>query len=66
MGKGTGDRAEGAWDQAKGRVREAVGDLEDDPSKKSQGRRDQAKGKAKEAWGKLKDAGEDLRRKSKD
>ena len=36
------------WDEAKGRVKEAVGDLTDDDDMKRQGKVDKAAGKAKD------------------
>jgi uncharacterized protein YjbJ (UPF0337 family) len=42
------DRAEGAMDKARVRVKEAGGALTGDKSKKSEGRADQKKGKAKQ------------------
>ncbi len=42
-------------DKAKGRVKEAAGDISGDKSKKSEGRSDQNKGTAKDKLGKLKD-----------
>jgi len=39
----------GALDKAKGRMKEAVGDLTDDPQLKREGRIDKAAGKVKDA-----------------
>ena len=47
-------------DQAKGRVKEAVGDLTDDKDLKSEGRRDRLAGEAKEKLGEVKDKIEDV------
>jgi len=47
------DRARGAGDKAKGRVKEASGALTGDSSLKAKGRGDQAKGTAKEKKGLL-------------
>lgn len=52
------DRAEGAADKAKGRVKEAGGSLTGDKSKKAEGRADQRKGKAKEKSAAAKDLAE--------
>jgi uncharacterized protein YjbJ (UPF0337 family) len=45
----------GEGDKAKGRVKEAVGDLTDDKDMKREGKVDQAAGKAKEGVDKVKD-----------
>ena len=45
----------GEMDKAKGRVKEAIGDLTDDDDVKNQGRADQAAGTAKEKVDKAKD-----------
>ena len=58
---GTNDRAEGAWDKTKGKVKEGVGDATDNESLEREGRADQAKGDAEQAKGHLKDAAEDVR-----
>jgi uncharacterized protein YjbJ (UPF0337 family) len=49
------DRAEGAADKAKGRVKEAGGSLVGDKSKKAEGHADQRKGTAKKKSGAAKD-----------
>jgi len=46
-------------DQAKGKVKEGIGDLTDDESLEAEGKRDQAKGDLKEGWEKTKDAVKD-------
>ncbi|MGH2678746.1 MAG: CsbD family protein [Actinomycetota bacterium] len=58
---GEKDRAEGKWDETKGRVKEAAGDLTDDRETEAKGKADQTKGKAKQAKGDLKDAGEKVK-----
>ncbi len=45
----------GEADQAKGRIKEAVGDLTDDKDLKREGKVDQGAGKVKEAVDKVKD-----------
>ena len=45
----------GEADQAKGRIKEAVGDLTDDKDLKREGKIDQGAGKVKEAVDKVKD-----------
>jgi uncharacterized protein YjbJ (UPF0337 family) len=47
-------------DQAKGRVKQAVGDLTDNKDLKKQGKADENAGKAKEFLEKAKDKGEGL------
>ena len=45
-------------DEAKGRIKEAVGDLTDNDDLKNEGRMDKATGKAKEALDNVEDAAE--------
>lgn len=47
----TGQQAEGNWNQFKGRLREAWGDLTDDDLDKAQGKRDQLVGQIQEKTG---------------
>ena len=47
------DERDGKIDQAKGRVKQAVGDLTKDKDLKDEGRADEAKGKVKEAVGEI-------------
>jgi uncharacterized protein YjbJ (UPF0337 family) len=58
---GAKNKLEGNWDEAKGKVKEAVGDATDDESTQADGVRDQVKGKGKQAWGNVKDAAEDVK-----
>jgi uncharacterized protein YjbJ (UPF0337 family) len=51
---------EGAIDQAKGKVKQAIGETFNNQSLANQGAADQVKGNAKEAWGNVKDAASDL------
>lgn len=53
---GTSDRAEGAWDETKGKVKEAVGDAADDRDLEAEGKKDQLEGKGEKAKGHLEDA----------
>jgi uncharacterized protein YjbJ (UPF0337 family) len=46
--KSSKDRAEGALDKAKGRVKEAGGSLSGDSEQKAEGRSDQRKGAARD------------------
>ena len=43
------------FDQAKGKIKQAAGDLTDDPELHKEGQRDEQAGKLKEALGKAKD-----------
>jgi uncharacterized protein YjbJ (UPF0337 family) len=52
-GKGRG--MSGKADEAKGRVKEAIGDLTDDDELEREGKIDRASGKAKDAVDKVKD-----------
>ncbi|HEY0518924.1 MAG TPA: CsbD family protein [Ilumatobacteraceae bacterium] len=47
-------------DQAKGRAKQAVGDLTDDKDMKQRGKADEAAGKAKEFLGDAKDRADDF------
>ncbi len=49
------NRAEGAVDKAKGRIKEATGSLTGDKDKKAEGRKDQDKGTLKDKKGAAKD-----------
>jgi uncharacterized protein YjbJ (UPF0337 family) len=51
------DRIEGKWDEAKGKAKEAAGDLTDDPDLEREGEKDQVKGAGKQAIGHVKEAG---------
>jgi uncharacterized protein YjbJ (UPF0337 family) len=66
MGAGTGDKAEGKWDEVKGKVKEGVGDATDDESLEAEGKKDQVKGAGKQAWGGVKNAGEKVKDAAKD
>jgi uncharacterized protein YjbJ (UPF0337 family) len=54
-----GQRTEGAVDEAKGKVKQAWGDLTDDKSTHAEGQIDELKGKTKQ---KIADVREDVRR----
>jgi uncharacterized protein YjbJ (UPF0337 family) len=49
-------KAEGVLDQAKGKVKQAVGEAFNNQKLANEGAADQVKGHAKEAWGNVKDA----------
>lgn len=66
MGAGTGDKAEGKWDEVKGKVKEGIGDAKDDESMEAEGKKDQIKGEGKQAWGDLKNTGESIKERVKD
>jgi uncharacterized protein YjbJ (UPF0337 family) len=55
------DKAEGAWDETKGKVKETVGDATDNEDLQGEGVADQVKGKAEQAWGNAKEAAEDVK-----
>jgi uncharacterized protein YjbJ (UPF0337 family) len=57
----TRDRAEGMFDQGKGKVKQGVGDLTGDERMKGEGQIDELKGKGEQAWGDMKDAAGDLK-----
>jgi uncharacterized protein YjbJ (UPF0337 family) len=57
---GDRDRVEGLAEEAKGKAKQAWGDMTDDERAKVEGMVDEAKGKAQQAWGDLKDAAQDL------
>jgi uncharacterized protein YjbJ (UPF0337 family) len=66
MDSSTTDKAEGAWDKAKGNVKEVVGKATDDRDLEAEGRGDQVKGGVEEAKGELKDAADRAKRAVKD
>jgi uncharacterized protein YjbJ (UPF0337 family) len=55
------ERMEGAWDKAKGKAKEAAGDLTDDEELEREGKKDQLKGDGKEAVGHVKEAGRSVK-----
>jgi uncharacterized protein YjbJ (UPF0337 family) len=55
--------SDGTTDDAKGRVKEAVGDLTDDQDLKDEGKVDRASGKVKDTIGGVADKAKDLLRK---
>jgi len=58
---GVEDRTEGTMDKAKGKAKEAVGDMTDNERLEREGKRDQAEGTAEKAKGHLKDAADTVR-----
>ena len=60
------DETEGAFDKGKGKAKEAIGDLKDDPGLEAEGKKDQLKGGVKQGMGNVKDAAEDLKDAAKD
>lgn len=52
--------SDGTTDDAKGRVKEAVGDLTDDQELKDEGKVDRASGKVKDAVGDVADKAKDV------
>jgi uncharacterized protein YjbJ (UPF0337 family) len=57
----TRDRAEGMFDETKGKGKQAWGDLTDNEQTKGEGMIDEMKGKGEQAWGDVKDAAGDLK-----
>jgi uncharacterized protein YjbJ (UPF0337 family) len=57
---------EGKMDEAKGRVKQAAGDLTDNDELKREGKTDEAGGKVKQAMENIKDKGDELVDKVKD
>lgn len=55
----TDDRIEGKWDEAKGNVKEKVGEIRGDQRQQAEGQLDQAKGKAKQGVADVKDVARD-------
>ncbi len=49
-------QVEGTFDQAKGKVKQAIGETFNNQSLANEGAADQVKGHVKEAWGNVKDA----------
>jgi uncharacterized protein YjbJ (UPF0337 family) len=58
---GIEDRTEGTMDKAKGKVKEAVGDMTDNERLEREGKGDQVEGTAEKAKGHVKDAADDVR-----
>ncbi|HZZ83080.1 MAG TPA: CsbD family protein [Anaeromyxobacteraceae bacterium] len=54
MAIGDDDKAQGAWDKMKGKVKKAYGEITDDPAKKAEGSIDKAKGSFEEKKGEVK------------
>jgi uncharacterized protein YjbJ (UPF0337 family) len=51
---------DGTTDDLKGRLKEAAGDLTNDPDQKREGKVDRASGKVKDALGKVEEKAKDL------
>ncbi len=54
-------KATGIFDEAKGKVKQAVGETFGDQSLANSGAKDEVKGHAEQTWGSVKDTAEDLR-----
>ena len=52
--------AEGAFDEAKGKLKQAVGETFNDQSLANSGAADQVKGHAEQTWGSVKDTARDI------
>lgn len=48
------DEIEGKWEQAKGFVKDKVGELTNDPELEAEGEAQRSTGKAQETWGEVK------------
>ena len=63
---GNQDQLEGKWDQAKGNLKEGIGDATDNERMEREGQMDQAKGNVKEGIGDVRegidDAADDVKR----
>ncbi|MBW3633231.1 MAG: CsbD family protein [Chloroflexi bacterium] len=57
----TRDRAEGMFDEGKGKGKQAWGDLTDNEQTKGEGKMDEMKGKGEQFMGDIKDAAGDLK-----
>ena len=57
---GTGDKIDNQAEVLKGKVKEAVGHVTDDPELEAEGKGDQVKGHVKQAGEKVKDAVKDV------
>ena len=53
-------KAEGTFDQVKGKIKQGIGETFNDQSLANEGAADQVKGHAKETWGSVKDTAHDL------
>ncbi len=53
-------KLEGAFDEAKGKVKQAVGDTFNDQSLANSGAADEVKGKTEQTWGSVKDTAHDV------
>ncbi len=53
-------KLEGAFDEAKGKIKQAVGDTFNDQSMANSGAADEVKGKTEQTWGSVKDTAHDL------
>ena len=60
------DRIKGAFNQAKGKVKEAAGEVTGDAKLQAEGKADQVKGKVQNAAGGVKDAVRDADRKTRE
>ncbi|MCC6935841.1 MAG: CsbD family protein [Thermomicrobiales bacterium] len=58
---GTDDKISGKWDEAKGKAKQAAGDLTDNDDMRDEGKMDEAKGKGKQFIGKVKDKADDAK-----
>lgn len=55
-------KSDGKWNQVKGNVKEAWGDITNDPATRREGQRDRIKGRIEEEYGRVKEKESDLER----
>jgi uncharacterized protein YjbJ (UPF0337 family) len=59
---GRDDKVKGTIEEAKGKAKQAWGDLTDNEEVRSEGQLDEAKGKGRQSLGHLKDAADDVKK----
>ena len=59
---GRDDKLKGTLDEAKGKAKQAWGDLTDNEETRAEGQTDEAKGKGRQSLGNLKDAADDVKK----
>jgi uncharacterized protein YjbJ (UPF0337 family) len=52
---GQDDKGKGKWEEAKGKAKQAWGDMTDDEKKQVEGEAEEHKGKGRQTWGEAKD-----------
>jgi len=59
---GRDDKVKGTVEEAKGKAKQAWGDLTDNEETRAEGQTDEAKGKGRQSLGNLKDAADDVKK----